>query len=59
LAITSCALLGVSNDQTLKGERDRAMLAVLLCHGLRREELCLLKVEDIHERRTFAPSHLR
>jgi site-specific recombinase XerD len=51
------ALLDAPNDQTLKGKRDRAMLAVLLYHGLRREELCLLKVKDIHERRGVA--HLR
>lgn len=33
------------------------MLAVLLYHGLRREELCLLKVRDIHNRRGVP--HLR
>jgi integrase/recombinase XerD len=35
---------------TLKGQRDRAMLAVLLYHGIRREELCKLKVGDIQSR---------
>jgi integrase/recombinase XerD len=35
---------------TLKGKRDRAMLAVLLYHGIRREELCKLKVGDIQSR---------
>jgi integrase len=36
---------------TLEGLRDRALLSVLLYHGLRREELCLLTVRDIHPRR--------
>jgi site-specific recombinase XerD len=51
------ALLDAPNPDTLKGRRDRAMLAVLLYHGLRREELCLLRVKDIHDRRGV--SHLR
>ncbi|WP_435530742.1 tyrosine-type recombinase/integrase [Paraburkholderia fungorum] len=51
------ALLEAPDPATLKGQRDRALLAVLLYHGLRREELCLLKVRDIHDRRGV--SHLR
>ena len=51
------ALLDAPDPGTLKGKRDRAMLAVLLYHGLRREELCLLKVRDIHDRRGVP--HLR
>lgn len=51
------ALLDMPDPDTLKGKRDRAMLAVLLYHGLRREELCLLKVRDIHGRRGVP--HLR
>ena len=43
--------------ETLKGRRDRAILSVLLYHGLRREELCALKVRDIHGRRGVL--HLR
>lgn len=35
----------------LKVLRDKAMLSTLLFHALRREELCLLKVGDIEERR--------
>ena len=35
---------------TLKGVRDRAVLACLLYHGMRREELCGLKVKDLHSR---------
>jgi site-specific recombinase XerD len=51
------ALLDAPDPDTLKGKRDRAMLAVLLYHGLRREELSLLKVRDVHDRRGV--SHLR
>ncbi|WP_244128589.1 tyrosine-type recombinase/integrase [Burkholderia gladioli] len=51
------ALLDAPDPDTLKGKRDRALLAVLLYHGLRREELCLLKVRDIHNRRGVP--HLR
>ena len=51
------ALLDAPDPDTLKGKRDRAILAVLLYHGLRREELCLLKVRDIHDRRGVP--HLR
>jgi len=50
-------LLDAPDTEALKGKRDRAMLAVLLYHGLRREELCLLKVRDIHNRRGVP--HLR
>jgi integrase len=35
---------------TLKGVRDRAILATLLYHGIRREELCLLRVKDMQSR---------
>lgn len=35
----------------LKLARDKAMLSTLLFHALRREELCLLKVKDIEDRR--------
>lgn len=40
------ALLDAPPPDTLKGKRDRAILATLLYHGLRREELCQLRVED-------------
>jgi len=40
------ALLEAPPADTLKGKRDRAILATLLHQGLRREELCQLKVED-------------
>jgi integrase len=35
---------------TLKGVRDRAILATLLYHGIRREELCLLRLRDMQSR---------
>jgi integrase len=44
-------LLSAPPEDTLIGIRDRAILAVLLYHGLRREELCTLKVRDLQERR--------
>jgi len=50
-------LLDAPRPDTLKGKRDRAILSVFLYHGLRREELCSLKVKDICERRGV--KHLR
>jgi site-specific recombinase XerD len=45
-------LLAAPAERTLKGIRDRAILATLLYHALRREELCKLRVRDFrHERR--------
>ena len=43
-------LLDTPPASTLKGQRDRAILAVLLYHGLRREELCRLRVGDVQRR---------
>jgi site-specific recombinase XerD len=51
------ALLHAPDAETVKGKRDRAMLSTLLYHGLRREELCTLKVRDITQRRGVL--HLR
>ena len=51
------ALLEAPDPDTLKGKRDRAILAVLLYHGLRREEAAQLMVADIQERRGI--KHLR
>jgi integrase/recombinase XerD len=45
------ALLDAPDASTLKGKRDRAILSVFLFHGLRREELCSLRVKDMVERR--------
>ena len=44
------ALLDTPPPDTLKGKRDRAILAVLLYRGLRCEELCALRVGDLQER---------
>ena len=43
-------LLEAPPADTLKGVRDRAILATLLYHGIRREELCGLRVRDMHSR---------
>ena len=40
-------LLEAPPEDTLKGKRDRAILATLLFHGLRREELVKLRVKDL------------
>jgi integrase/recombinase XerD len=44
------ALLDAPAEDTLKGIRDRAILATLLYHGIRREELCRLRVRDLENR---------
>lgn len=51
------ALLTAPAEDTLKGVRDRAILATLLYHGLRREELVRLRVRDLHDRQGVP--HLR
>ncbi len=43
-------LLDAPPEDTLKGKRDRAILAVYLFHGLRRKEVTQLKVKDIQQR---------
>lgn len=43
-------LLEAPPAATLKGVRDRAILATLLYHRIRREELCALRVRDIQSR---------
>jgi len=51
-------LLVAPDEKSLKGIRDRAILATLLYHALRREELSKLRVKDFkHERRGVA--HLK
>jgi integrase len=42
-------LLNAPPAGTLKGKRDRAILATLLYHGLRRKELCKLRVRDLQQ----------
>ena len=44
-------LLNTPSSHTLKGKRDRAILAVLLFHALRRAELSGLRVKDYSERK--------
>lgn len=51
-------LLASPNDNSLKGKRDRAILATLLYHALRRDELCRLKVKDFKQERRGVP-HLK
>ncbi|RMV31625.1 hypothetical protein ALP12_200451 [Pseudomonas savastanoi pv. phaseolicola] len=51
------ALLDAPPAESLKGLRDRAVLAVLLYHGLRREEAAQLQTSDLQERRGI--KHLR
>ena len=45
------AILEAPAADTVKGLRDRAILSVLLFHGLRRAELCSLAVDDMQSRR--------
>jgi len=44
-------LLAAPDTSTLQGLRDRAILATLLYHGLRRAELCALRLVDLQDRR--------
>jgi site-specific recombinase XerD len=44
-------LLNTPDAGTIKGKRDRAILAVLLYHALRRAELCSIRVKDYAIRR--------
>jgi len=50
-------LLDAPTADSLKGKRNRAILATLLYHGLPCEELCTLKVGDIHQQEGV--THLR
>jgi integrase/recombinase XerD len=50
-------LLKLPAGDNLKALRDRALLSLLLHHGLRREELSSLKIHDVHLRRGVP--HLR
>jgi len=51
-------LLDAPSEETLKGKRDRAILATLLYHGLRRQELCDLKVKDYQRRSGIMMFHV-
>ncbi len=48
-------LLNAPNGSSLKSKRDRAILATLLYHALRRDELCRLKVKDFKQERRGVP----
>jgi integrase/recombinase XerD len=50
-------LLKLPVGEDLKAKRDRALLSLLLYHGLRRDELSRLAVQDVHARRGVP--HLR
>ncbi len=52
------SLLDAPDGLSLAGRRDRAILATLLFHGLRREELCKLTVADWRQERRGV-RHLR
>jgi len=61
LTVDQCrSLLQVPDAQTLKGRRDRAILAILLGCGLRRAEVAKLQVRDVQQREdtivTVSPS---
>lgn len=49
------ALLHAPPGHTLKGVRDRAILAILLYHALRREEVSKLRVKDFNIERRGVP----
>jgi site-specific recombinase XerD len=51
------SLLEAPDPTSLQGLRDRAVLAVLLYHGLRREEVARLYIQDMQER--LGIKHLR
>jgi len=51
-------LLEAPLEDTLKGKRDRTILATLLYHGLRRQELCDLKVKDYQRRSGIMMFHV-
>ena len=51
-------LLDAPDGSTIKGKRDRAILATLLYHALRRDELCRMKVKDFKQERRVVP-HLK
>jgi integrase/recombinase XerD len=51
-------LLNAPPTNTIKGKRDRAILATLLYQGLRREELVTLKVRDYQSRQGILHFHV-
>jgi integrase/recombinase XerD len=53
------SLLQAPDPTTLQGQRDRAILATLLYHGLRRAELCALTVGDLQGRHGVMHLHVQ
>jgi len=51
-------LLAAPVEDRIKDKRDRAILSTFLCHALRRDELCKLKVRDFRHARHGVP-HLK
>lgn len=52
-------LLDTPDEHTRNGKRDRAILATLLYHGLRREEVWALRVRDIQSRQGVTHFRIR
>ena len=53
------ALLNAPPADTLKGKRDRAILAVAAYHGVRRFEIANLNVKDMHMRKGIMHLHIK
>jgi integrase/recombinase XerD len=49
-SVLSWPMCALAPQTRVKGKRDRAILATLLYHGMRREELCKLRVRDLQQR---------
>lgn len=47
-------MLEAPSPDTLKGVRDGAVIATLLYHGMRREELCTVRAPDMQSRQGVA-----
>ena len=52
-------LLSAPPDNTIKGKRDRAILAVAAYHGVRRFEITNLCIKDKHMREGVMHVHIR
>jgi integrase/recombinase XerD len=53
------ALLNAPDTETLKGKRDKAMMAVLLFHAVRRDEVAKLRVKDMQTRQGILHFQIR
>lgn len=53
------ALLNAPDTDTLKGKRDKAMIAVLLFHAVRREEVAKLRIRDVQTRQGITHFQIR